>query len=78
MNSERIITLQVRFDQLAKNHPEEKALEFWFARDLQEPLRLRPLGEFHDRHSEGYRVLQHNGWLVRHFIEFFQPPEALL
>lgn len=27
-----------RFDQLAQTHPEEPALEFWLARDLQEPL----------------------------------------
>jgi DNA-damage-inducible protein D len=38
MNPERIITLQIQFDQLAKNHPDEAGLEFWFARDLQEPL----------------------------------------
>jgi DNA-damage-inducible protein D len=38
MNPERIINLQVQFDHLAQTHPEESALEFWFARDLQEPL----------------------------------------
>jgi DNA-damage-inducible protein D len=38
MNPERIITLQVQFDHLAQTHPEESTLEFWFARDLQEPL----------------------------------------
>jgi DNA-damage-inducible protein D len=38
MNPERIITLQVQFDPLVQIHPEEAALEFWFARDLQAPL----------------------------------------
>jgi DNA-damage-inducible protein D len=38
MNSDLILSLQARFDQLVQNHPEEQSLEFWFARDLQEPL----------------------------------------
>jgi DNA-damage-inducible protein D len=38
MDHSLIITLQSRFDQLAHIHPENKDLEFWFARDLQEPL----------------------------------------
>jgi len=38
MDNSLIVSLQSRFDQLAQNHPENKELEFWFARDLQEPL----------------------------------------
>jgi len=38
MNKELIIQMQVQFDELAQTHPEEPIVEFWFARDLQEPL----------------------------------------
>lgn len=38
MNTEAIQRMQGRFDALAQSHPEEAGLEFWFARDLQEPL----------------------------------------
>jgi DNA-damage-inducible protein D len=38
MNKDLIIKMQSQFDQLAQLHPEESSLEFWFARDLQEPL----------------------------------------
>jgi DNA-damage-inducible protein D len=38
MNTELIQRMQSRFDDLAQTHPEEETLEFWFARDLQEPL----------------------------------------
>lgn len=38
MNKDLIIKMQSQFDQLAQIHPEESGLEFWFARDLQEPL----------------------------------------
>lgn len=38
MNKDLIIRMQGQFDQLAQTHPEEHHLEFWFARDLQEPL----------------------------------------
>jgi DNA-damage-inducible protein D len=38
MDHSLIINLQSRFDQLAQIHPERENLEFWFARDLQEPL----------------------------------------
>lgn len=38
MDNSLIVTLQSRFDQLAQSHPEDKDLEFWFARDFQEPL----------------------------------------
>ena len=38
MNKDLIIRMQSQFDQLAQTHPEEANLEFWFARDLQEPL----------------------------------------
>jgi len=38
MNTELIQRMQSRFDDLAQTHPEEEILEFWFARDLQEPL----------------------------------------
>ena len=38
MNKDLIIRMQGQFDQLAQTHPEERHLEFWFARDLQEPL----------------------------------------
>jgi DNA-damage-inducible protein D len=38
MNKDLIIRMQGQLDQLAQTHPEEANLEFWFARDLQEPL----------------------------------------
>ncbi len=38
MNKELIIQMQSQFDELAQTHPEEPTVEFWFARDLQEPL----------------------------------------
>lgn len=38
MNTEVIQRMQSQFDGLAQTHPEEIGLEFWFARDLQEPL----------------------------------------
>lgn len=38
MNTELIQRMQGQFDALAQTHPEETGLEFWFARDLQEPL----------------------------------------
>ncbi len=38
MNKDLLIKMQSQFDQLAQLHPEETGLEFWFARDLQEPL----------------------------------------
>ena len=38
MNKELILQMQSQFDSLAQTHPEATDLEFWFARDLQEPL----------------------------------------
>ena len=38
MNKELIIQMQSQFDALAQSHPEATEVEFWFARDLQEPL----------------------------------------
>ncbi|MFZ4776677.1 MAG: DNA damage-inducible protein D [Terrimicrobiaceae bacterium] len=38
MNKELILQMQSQFDSLAQAHPEATDLEFWFARDLQEPL----------------------------------------
>jgi len=38
MNTDLIQRMQSQFDVLAQSHPEETGLEFWFARDLQEPL----------------------------------------
>jgi len=38
MNKELIIQMQSQFDELAKLHPDEPSVEFWFARELQEPL----------------------------------------
>ena len=38
MNKELIIQMQCQFDELAQTHPDESTVEFWFARDLQEPL----------------------------------------
>jgi DNA-damage-inducible protein D len=38
MNKELILQMQSQFDALAQMHPEATDLEFWFARDLQEPL----------------------------------------
>lgn len=38
MNTHHIQQMQNQFDKLAQTHPDEKNLEFWFARDLQKPL----------------------------------------
>lgn len=38
MNKDLIVQMQNQFDALAKNHPDATGVEFWFARDLQEPL----------------------------------------
>jgi hypothetical protein len=38
MNQDLIIRMQGEFDQLAQTHPEKPKLEFWFARDLRDPL----------------------------------------
>jgi len=38
MNKERIVQMQSQFDALTRNHPDAVVVEFWFARDLQEPL----------------------------------------
>lgn len=38
MNKELIVQMQSQFDALAKSHPDAAGVEFWFARDLQEPL----------------------------------------
>lgn len=38
MNKELILQMQSQFDALAHTHPEATDVEFWFARELQEPL----------------------------------------
>jgi DNA-damage-inducible protein D len=38
MNKELILQMQSQFDALAQTHPDATDVEFWFARDLQEPL----------------------------------------
>jgi DNA-damage-inducible protein D len=38
MNKDLITQMQTQFNQLANPHPEDPAVEFWFARELQEPL----------------------------------------
>ena len=38
MNKELIVQMQSQFDALAQSHPAATEVEFWFARDLQEPL----------------------------------------
>ena len=38
MNKELIVIMQSQFDELAQTHAEEPTVEFWFARDLQQPL----------------------------------------
>lgn len=38
MNKELIVQMQSQFDALANPHPDAAGVEFWFARDLQEPL----------------------------------------
>lgn len=38
MNKELIFQMRSQFDALARSHPEATNVEFWFARDLQEPL----------------------------------------
>jgi len=40
MNQILHFRMQGQFDQLAQTHPEDTNLEFWFARDLLEPLGL--------------------------------------
>ena len=38
MKSDQIPKMQSHFDGLARQHPDEPKVEFWFARDFQEPL----------------------------------------
>ena len=38
MKPDLIPKMQSQFDSLAQQHPDEPKVEFWFARDLQEPL----------------------------------------
>lgn len=38
MNKEIILRMSSQFDALARPHPDAPEVEFWFARDLQEPL----------------------------------------
>ena len=38
MNIEQIHRMQSDFDSLAQTLPDHGSIEFWFARDLQEPL----------------------------------------
>ncbi len=38
MNTDFIQKMQTLFDSLAKQHPDDEGLEFWFARELQEPF----------------------------------------
>jgi DNA-damage-inducible protein D len=38
VNKELILQMQSQFDALTQTHPDAVDLEFWFARDLQEPL----------------------------------------
>ena len=38
MNKELIVQMQSQFDALARIHPDAAGVEFWFARDLQEPF----------------------------------------
>ncbi len=38
MNKKLSMQMQGRFDELAQTHPDESTIEFWFTRDLQEPL----------------------------------------
>lgn len=38
MNKELIVQMQSQFDALARTHADAAGVEFWFARDLQEPL----------------------------------------
>jgi DNA-damage-inducible protein D len=38
MKTELIQQMQSQFDSLARVHPEDAGVEFWFARELQEPL----------------------------------------
>ncbi|HLB52203.1 MAG TPA: hypothetical protein VJK48_00650 [Chlamydiales bacterium] len=58
--SEVIKKLQSHFDSLVQTTPEE-GIEFWFARDLQEPLArtswICEMGKFPYRDYAFYRVL---------------------
>lgn len=38
MNKDLIVQMQSHFDALVRTHPDATGVEFWFARDLQEPL----------------------------------------
>jgi DNA-damage-inducible protein D len=38
MEKQQLTKMQSLFDELAQNHPDAPDIEFWFARDLQEPL----------------------------------------
>lgn len=52
MQSGAIQLMKDRFDALSQRSPDDN-VEFWFARDLMEPLGLRPLGKLSDRYSAG-------------------------
>jgi DNA-damage-inducible protein D len=38
MNKEIMLQMSSQFDELVRTHPDSSNVEFWFARDLQEPL----------------------------------------
>lgn len=38
MKKEQFVQMRNQFDDLVRQHPDEPNIEFWFARDLQEPL----------------------------------------
>jgi DNA-damage-inducible protein D len=38
MNKELMLQMRNQFDELVRTHPDPTNVEFWFARDLQEPL----------------------------------------
>ena len=67
MNTELIRQMQGNFDALVRTHPDDGGIEFWFARDLQEPLGYARWENFltaiqraiESCETSGYRVSDH-------------------
>jgi DNA-damage-inducible protein D len=67
MNTELIRQMQGNFDALVHTHPDDGGIEFWFARDLQEPLGYARWENFltaiqraiESCEASGYRVSDH-------------------
>lgn len=66
MNKELILQMQSQFDALAQCHPEAAEVEFWFARDLQEPLGYARWENFLTAIQRAIESCQTTGYDVEH------------